>query len=175
MSIFSDIAEAGLNSLAQYAPTLATMIGGPLAGTAVTAIESVLGITPTGDANKALAACANATPEQILALKAEDNRHAEALQKAGIDLETLAQKDRDSARQREIAVKDWVPGVLAIVLTVGFFGLLGWLVSHEPPVGSRDILNIMLGALGAGWGTMVSYFYGSSKGADAMAAKLSVR
>ena len=56
MSIFSDIAEAGLNSLAQYAPTLATMIGGPLAGTAVTAIESVLGITPTGDANKALAA-----------------------------------------------------------------------------------------------------------------------
>ena len=53
MSIFSDIAEAGLNSLAQYAPTLATMIGGPLAGTAVSAIESVLGITPTGDASKA--------------------------------------------------------------------------------------------------------------------------
>lgn len=172
MSIFSDIAEAGLNALAQYAPTLATMIGGPLAGTAVSALESVLGLTPTGDAGKALAACANATPDQILALKAEDNRHAEALQKAGIDLETLAQKDRDSARLRESAVKDWIPGILAIGLTLGFFGLLAYLMGHEPPAGSHDILLTMLGALGSAWIGMTSYYFGSSKGGDALAARL---
>lgn len=162
MSIFSDIAETGLSALATYAPTLATMIGGPLAGTAVSALESILGIAPTGDSQKALAAVANATPDQILALKAEDNRHFEALQKAGIDLETLAGADRKSARDREIAVRDWVPACLAILVTVGFFGLLGYLVGHEAPAGSRDILNIMLGSLGTGWVQMLSYYYGAS-------------
>ena len=80
----------------------------------------------------------------------------------GLDRDTLAAAERDSARKREMAVRDKIPGILAIGLTVGFFGLLGWLVAHEPPAGSRDILNIMLGSLGTGWVTMLAYYFGSS-------------
>ena len=168
----TSLASQGLSALAEIAPTLAGMVGGPLAGTAVTALESVLGLGANTDANgapdlnKALAAVVGATPDQLLALKAEDNRHAEALQKAGLDLEVLQAKDRDSARQREAAVKDWVPQALAVLLTVGFFGLLFWMAIHETPPGSRDVLNIMTGALASGWVNVISYYFGSSKGAD---------
>lgn len=158
--------DDALGVLGAVAPTIATMLGGPLAGTAVTALETALGLDPTGDKDAALRAVAGATPEQLLALKAEDNRHAEVLEKMGLDRETLAASDRDSARKREMEVKDWVPGALAIGLTLGFFSLLGWLVAHEPPQGSRDILNIMLGSLGTGWITMLAYYFGSSSGAQ---------
>lgn len=60
------------------------MIGGPFAGAAVTAIESALGLPATGDKEAALKAVAGASPEQLLALKAEDNRHAEATEQLGI-------------------------------------------------------------------------------------------
>ncbi|CUW39661.1 conserved protein of unknown function [Magnetospirillum sp. XM-1] len=158
MSLLND----ALGVLGKVAPTIATMLGGPLAGTAVSAIESALGLDPSGDKDAALKAVAAATPEQLLALKAEDNRHAEAMEKLGLDRDALAAQDRDSARKREMEVKDRVPGILAISLTLGFFGLLGWLVAHEPPQGSRDILNIMLGSLGTGWITMLAYYFGSS-------------
>ena len=158
MSMIDD----ALGALAQVAPTIATMIGGPLAGTAVSALESVFGLNPTGDKIAALQAVSTATPDQLLALRQEDNRHGEALGKMGLDRDTLAAAERDSARKREMAVRDKIPGILAIGLTVGFFGLLGWLVAHEPPAGSRDILNIMLGSLGTGWVTMLAYYFGSS-------------
>lgn len=158
--------DDALGVLGKVAPTIATMLGGPLAGTAVSALESVLGLDQTGDKDAALRAVVGATPDQLLSLKQEDNRHAETLEKIGLDRETLAAGDRDSARKREMEVKDWVPGVLAIGLTLGFFGLLGWLVAHEPPQGSRDILNIMLGSLGTGWVTMLAYYFGSSSSAQ---------
>jgi hypothetical protein len=158
MSILDD----GLGVLAKVAPTIASMIGGPLAGTAVSALETAFGLNATGDRDAALTAVASATPEQLLTLKQEDNRHAETLDKIGLDRDALAASDRDSARKRQMDVKDWVPGVLAVSLTFGFFGLLGWLVAHEPPPGSRDILNIMLGSLGTGWITMLAYYFGSS-------------
>jgi len=168
----TDIITQGLGVLEQVAPTLATMIGGPLAGTAVSALESVFGLTPTGDKAAALQAVAAATPDQLMALKAEDNRHAEVMAKMGLDTAALTFNDRDSARKREEEVKDWVPGTLAIGLTVGFFGMLAWLVGHEPPTGSRDIINIMLGSLGTGWATMCAYYYGSSSGASSQNATI---
>ena len=169
---FSKLASQGLSALAEFAPTLASMIGGPFAGTAVSALENVLGLTSTGDANVALAAVTKATPDQMLSLKAEDNRHAEVMEKLGQNVDELAAKDRDSARQRESAVKDWVPGALAVLLTFGFFGLLSYLMGHEPPAGSHDILLTMLGALGSAWVAMTSYYFGSSAGSAAKDATI---
>jgi len=163
----SSLATAGLDALAEYAPTLASMIGGPLAGTAVSALEGVLGIAPTGNKQTALAAVASANPDQILALQAENNRHAEALSKAGIDLETLTVRDRESARQREMAVKDWVPGVLAAaVVLVWLGGYAATMFAHLDP-SIRDLITGGLRTLDAALMLVLSYYYGSSRGADA--------
>jgi len=152
--------------LAQVAPVIGTAIGGPFGALAGTAIKTVLGLPADSTEDATAQALAKATPEQLLALKQADNEFKLNMQKLGIDLAKIDAEDRASARQREMEVKDWTPRALAVGLTLGFFGLLGWLVAHEPPAGSRDILNIMLGSLGTGWITMLAYYFGSSKSGD---------
>lgn len=167
MSIFADI--AGI--VGSVAPTIAGALGSPIAGTALGALSKALGIEgSTPDAVQQ--AVAQATPEQLLAIKQAEQSFAVQMEQLNIDLAKVNAGDRDSARQREMAVKDWVPGVLAVSLTIGFFGLLGWMMYQAPPAGSRDILNVMLGSLGTGWVTMLAYYFGSSASSDKMAMKL---
>ena len=148
--------------LSNIAPVLGTAIGGPFGALAGTAIKAALGLSEDSDEAAMAAALQKATPEQLLAIKQADNQFKLDMEKLGVDLARIDADDRNSARQREMTVKDWVPGLLAVTLTVGFFGLLAYLVAHEPPAGSRDILNVMLGSLGTGWVTMLAYYYGSS-------------
>jgi hypothetical protein len=154
-------------TLATVAPALATALGGPLAGLATQAVGAVFGLGTSPAEEDLAAALQGAKPEDLLALKKADQEFTLRMRELDIDLERIAAGDRKSAREREKNVSDRVPGMLAMFLTFGFFSLLGWLVTHEPPAGSRDILNIMLGSLGTGWITMLAYYYGSSSGADA--------
>lgn len=163
MSIFTDIAGV----IGSVAPTIASALGGPLAGTAIGAISHALGM-PDAAPDAVQAIVTKATPEQLLAIKQAEEEFALSMRKLDIDVLTIQAGDRASARQREVAVRDVTPAVLALALTVGFFGLLGWMMYQAPPTGSRDILNVMLGSLGTGWITMLSYYYGASATAPAL-------
>lgn len=98
-----------------------------------------------------------------------------ALQQAGelkqidadIQRETIHAGDRQSARSREVSVRDHTPKVLAYGVTVGFFGILSWMLRDGLPTEGRDAILIMLGALGGAWGSIVSYYFGSSSGSKA--------
>lgn len=52
--------------------------------------------------------------------------------------------------------------VLMIMVTVGLFSLLTMMIFHDVPTANKDLVNIVLGAVTAGWGVGVSYFWGSS-------------
>lgn len=162
----SDFLDSAVSILEQVAPTIASMIGGPFAGMGVSAIEKALGLQPTGDKNAALQAVANATPEQLLALKQEDNRHEEALAKLDIDRDTLAMQDRDSARKMQIETKDLTPRVIAIVTFVGFFATLAWIALGKMPAGTvgSESFTLLLGSLGTILTQIVAYYFGSSAG-----------
>ena len=54
--------------------------------------------------------------------------------------------------------------LLAIGITLGFFGLLTYMLKFDVPAANKDILNIMLGSLGTAWISIVGYFFGSSAG-----------
>lgn len=136
MSIFSSIANA-------------------LTGGIVGQIGDVLSKTNTTDKERL---------ELQKAIEKQVQEHVTQMETIALEREKLIVSDRDSARQREIAVKDYVPALLAIFLTSGFFGLLGWMMYEAPPPDSRDVLNIMIGSLGTGWITMLSYYFGSSSG-----------
>ncbi len=85
-----------------------------------------------------------------------------------VDIEKLANEDRASARQREIATGDqWTPRVLAYLLTVGFFGVLGSVMAWGVPDSARDTVNLLLGSLGTVWLGAMAYYHGTTAGSRA--------
>lgn len=63
-------------------------------------------------------------------------------------------------------VKSWIPGFLAVSITLGFFGLLGLLIAHAVPTESEKPVYILTGSLGTAWVMVVSYHFGSSAGSE---------
>jgi hypothetical protein len=147
-----------MNWLETIAPTIATAIAGPLGGLAYEAISKVLGVSAE-DAQKVVES-GKLTSDQIAAIQtAEINLKAKA-QEMGLDFEKLATEDRKSARDMQSTTKSWIPGTLAIGVTVGFFGILYALMSGRAEKSNE--LMIMLGSLGTAWTGIVTFYFGSS-------------
>jgi hypothetical protein len=160
--------DAILNLVRTVAPTIASAVGGPLAGMATRAISEALLGKPDGSEQELAEAAAKATPEQLLALKQAENDFAIKMRELDIDLERIANEDRDSARNREVATKDWTPRILAGLITVGYFGALFYMLRNGlPQHGGSEAMLVMLGTLGTAWGGVVAYYFGSSAGSKA--------
>jgi hypothetical protein len=158
-------------TIGKVAPWIATALGGPAAGLAIDAVCKAAGLAPSlENAQKAaeMAAAGSLTGEQFLALRQSEDAFKIKMVEMGYkqitDLEEIAYKDRDSARNREIQVRDWTPRILAYGITLGFFGMLYWMMRHDIPVANKDMLNIMLGAFATAWIAVVTYYFGSSAG-----------
>lgn len=157
-----------LNLVRTVAPSLASAVGGPLAGMAVRTISEALLGKPDGTEDELAQAAAKATPEQLLALKKAEQDFAVKMRELDIDLERIANADRDSARNREIKTKDWTPRLLAGLITAGYFGVLFYMLRNGlPQHGGSEAMLVMLGTLGTAWGGVVAYYFGSSAGSKA--------
>lgn len=160
------------DGLAAVAPTLASAFGGPLAGLAVTKVEQWLGMTP-GDAANAPGAfqtalgAALANPAQVLLLKQEDDKFKQFCLDNKLQYAKVAAADTDSARNREIQVKDYTPRILAYVLTLMFAAAMASLIIWDIPPQNKDMFNILLGMLVTVWGVAVKYYFGSSASSQA--------
>ena len=155
--------------IGSVAPLLATALGGPVGGLAVQVLGEALGISePTQQKIETAFKSGSMTGDQIAAVRQAEIALEKRSQELGIDLEQIHAKDRDSARQMQVQAKSRVPGVLAILITVGFFGILvGMLTGSLQASGNNEALLILLGALGAAWGAVVNFYYGSSAGSAA--------
>jgi hypothetical protein len=161
--------------LGQIAPTIATALGGPLAGVAVKTLSNVLLGHENGSEDDVKAAMATASPEQLVALKKIDADFKVQMKELDIDLERIAAGDRDSARKMQTETKDWTPKALAFFITFGFFGALIWIMVFGIPQTGTEVLLMMLGSLSTSWTGVVQFYYGSSAGSkaknDLLAAK----
>lgn len=75
--------------------------------------------------------------------------------------------DRNSARQREMTVRDRIPAILSISITLGFFGVLGFMLIYGAPEKGGEALFIMLGSLGTAWSGIIAYYFGSTSSSSA--------
>lgn len=161
-----DLSKIG-GLLAQVAPTVATALGGPLAGLAVKTLSEALFGHQDASESDVSAALMNATPEQLQKLKETDATFKLKMKELDIDLEKIAAGDRDSARNMQIRTGDWIPRAMAIMVTFGFFGILAWLLVRGVPPSGSETLIYMLGALGTAWTGIVQFYFGSSAGSKA--------
>ena len=147
--------------LGSVAPTIATALGGPLAGMAVKAIGDAIGVAAPTEETVSVA-LQNATPDQLAAIKKADQDFAVKMEELGIDLERIQSADRDSARKMQADTRSKIPAYMAILITAGFFGVLVGLMAGWLHTGDSNELLILLGALAASWGSVVNFYFGSS-------------
>jgi len=153
--------------LKALAPLLGTALGGPLGGAAASFIADKLGIQEkTIEAVSEVLNSGKMSADQIASLKLAEIEFRKFLETNKIELAKLDVEDRSSARAREVAVKDWIPGTLAILLTGGFFGVLTYMLQFGTPEKGGDALLVMLGSLGTGFASVLAYYFGSSSGSN---------
>ena len=156
--------------LKQIAPTIATAMGGPLAGMAVSAISKAIGVEPekVGD----LISNNKLTAEQIAQVKIAEIELQKQANDLGLNFEKLAVDDRKSAREMQATTRSIVPPVLAAIVTLGFFGIMVMMLLGKVDSNNPAIL-MMLGSLGTAWTGIIAYYFGSSAGSQAKTDLLS--
>jgi hypothetical protein len=151
--------------LKQIAPTIATAMGGPLAGMAVAAISKAIGVDEekVGD----LISNNKLTADQIAQVKIAEIELQKQANELGLNFEALAVDDRKSAREMQATTRSIVPPLLAASVTVGFFAILGGMMFGKMSVADNTALTMMLGSLGTAWTGIIAYYFGSSAGSQA--------
>ena len=158
--------------LANLAPTVASALFSPLAGVAVAGLTKILGIDggTVADVTKAISD-GRVTPEQVAEIRKMEMQFQADEKERGFRYSELEFKDRDSARQMQIATKSTTPTVLTYMITVGFFTILGLMLYDDTVVNSPPLL-IMLGSLGTAWTGCISYWFGTTSGSLAKSSLL---
>jgi len=149
--------------LAKLVPTIATCLGGPLAGLAVTAVSKALGIDE--DKVQDVIDSGKLSADQIASLKQAEIELQRQAQELGLNFEQLAVQDRASARDLQKETKSLIPPILSVLVTVGFFGILAGLMSGK--IMTSDALMLMLGSLGTAWTGIIAFYFGSSASSQA--------
>lgn len=166
--------------LKAIAPTVATVLGGPLAGLAVEAIgEAFNWDEATKEKVDQTLKAGKMSGEDLALLKQAEVALTQRLAELDIDIERVHAGDRDSARKMQAETKSVIPGLLATLVTIGFFGILiGMMAGEAKAIENQEALLIMLGALAAAFGQVLNFFFGSSRGSEqknATIAKLKAR
>ena len=157
--------------LKQIAPTIATALGGPLAGMAVSAISKAVGVDE--DKVQDMISSNKLNADQVAQLKMAEIELARQAQELGLNFEKLTVDDRQSAREMQATTRSWVPPLLAAAVTFGFFAILGGMMFGKMSVADNTALTMMLGSLGTAWTGIIAYYFGSSAGSQAKTDLLS--
>lgn len=163
-------------AVTSLAPTIASAIGGPLAGTAVTALEKVFGLTPGSNdpveqrQDAVAQAISGATPEQLAAVRKADQDFQVAMATLGFkDAEALAAlrvQDVAGARTMQSTTRSWVPPILTLVITLGFFGLVAGMMFLNTPDANKAILYSLIGSLGTAWLATIHFWFGDTNSSN---------
>ena len=152
--------------LTTIAPTLASALLGPMAGIAVAGLSKIFGLSEASQENVAsMINDGKLTPEHLAAIKELELQYKNDEAERGFKYKELEFKDVADARGMQKETKSVIPATLTILVTCGFFGVLGWMM-YEPSVVNSPPLLIMLGQLSAGWAAVISFWMGTTSGSS---------
>ena len=112
-----------------------------------------------------------ASPEQIAAWQLEraklEEQAAARDQAALTKMAELDAMDRDSARKREMAVRDNTNSIMAYTITGVMFVSTVYFNIYPPSQEVKPIVENVVMALRDGWLIVVAYYFGSSRSSSA--------
>lgn len=148
-----------LKIVKNYAPSVATALGGPLAGAAVGMLADKLGIS-------------DKTVEGVTAALVGNPANLEKLKEIELEMYKIDAQDRDSARNREIEIAKSdvhfitknITSILAIGVLTGSLIIATLVFFVDFPDSQENILIFVLGSLFSIATQVISYYFGSSQG-----------
>lgn len=141
------------------APSIASALGGPLAGNAVKAVANLFLGTNSASEEELNEAIQKATPEQLIKLKELDYQF-EQLQVEQFKNEYL---DRDSARKITLTTSDHTQRNLSYLIICAYLGFMCVVIWDGGVTdGEREILNALVNIVFL----VVGFWFGSSKGSQ---------
>jgi hypothetical protein len=144
------------------APTIATALGGPVAGLAVKALSTALFGHGNADEADITAALGSATPEQISAIRKIDNDFKVQMKSLDIDLVKIAASDRASARDMASSTHSYTPSVLSYITVFCWAIIQYYLFTHVIDPSMRELIARVLGTLDGALMLVLSFWFGSS-------------
>ncbi len=156
-----DLSKLG-GLLAQVAPTVATALGGPLAGLAVKTLSEAMFGHPDANESEVSAALMNATPDQLQKLKEIDATFKTRMKELDIDLVKIAASDRASARDMAIGTHSFTPSVMSYVIVICWAIIQYFLFTHVIEPSMRELIARVLGTLDGALMLVLSFWFGSS-------------
>jgi len=153
------------------APTVATALGTPALGFAVSTLCSVFGLDSSETDEDALhgqiaQAVARMSPEQALALKQADKAFLVQMKKLNIDVFKLATEDKHSARlmYSKDGLENKIPQItLGSLILIGSFSLFYFVLAGDINASVDKILiGTIIGACISELKQLTSFYFGSS-------------
>ena len=151
--------------IGSVAPTIATALGGPIAGLAVKALSNALFGHENGSQDDIMTALANPTGEQLVALKKIDADFKVQMKSLDIDLERIAAGDRESARQMQSDTKSVLVPSLAVLIIGGFLVVIAMKI-YGIAIPSDPMVADLITTLRDGVMLVLAFYFGSSSGSQ---------
>lgn len=157
-----------LDKLKEYAPSIASAIftgGATLPALAMKAVSDAMGVDEIKSAPALAEAVANATPEQLLAVKQADNQFAIRMKELGNELTATELADVQDARKNH---KDSImPAALVIFLTLMVALTVAALFYVTIPDKNSSTLYFLLGNIVTAWLSSIAYWVGTTRSSAA--------
>ena len=148
------------------APTIATALGGPLAGLAVDAIGKVFGMDqPTIAKVQDALTQGQLTGEQIAQLKQAELALQTRMKELDIQEDALYAADRDSARKMQAVIQSPWPGILSAITTSAVIGVIAARMSGMSLPDDSTTIQL-IGSLTTGWGMCLAYWFGTNRNSE---------
>lgn len=148
-------------------PMLGTALGGPFGGIAAGFIAEKLGLEgKTVDAVTKALSDNKMTADQVTAIRLAEIDFTKFLAQNEITIAQLEVTNTQGAREMQMVVKSNTPDILAVIIVTGFFGVLIAMMMGLLTVSDQQALLILLGSLSAGFGAVLNFFFGSSRGSQ---------
>lgn len=176
MSVFGDVAGSLLKTVA---PTIATALGGPLAGMAVGFVAKKLLGKDNATADEITKLMTSMKdPAQLQELKNAENEFKLQMEQLGVDVFALEVKDRDSARQFGIKSKfgGGMQGFIGTLIVAGFLYTVWMVIAGDVDIQDANkavLIGTVVGYVSAKADQVVAFLFGSTQSSKDKTAEMS--